>query len=186
MADLKMTRKKNIALRVGDEALKGRLISRLVSRYSYWLGGFYTVENRKGSVREGYLIKTPGGRSEIMASKTLVSPVLFNKYGVNLAALDGLAAGSLSAARSGGKIALMDELGPLSLSSEKLSAAVFETLASPVPCLAAFRKNAGKFENAFARMDETDIIDPAVSGETAVRAALDAWAEYWIEKLKVK
>jgi len=175
--------KKNLALRVGDEALKCRLIARLVANYSYWLGGFFTQEIRSGSAREGFILKTPGGRSEVMASTEIMSPVSFNKYGVSLPALDGLAAGSLAEARKEGKIALMDELGPLTLQSEKLAAAALETLASGTPCLATFRKNAKKFEESFFKMNNTQVIDLDAAGLSAVLARLDGWMEFWIEGL---
>jgi len=178
-----MSFKKNLALRVGDEALKARLIARLVSNYSYWLGGFFTVEIRSGAVREGFMLKTPGGRTEIMASKAILSPVSFNKYGVSLPALDGLAALSLADARKDGKIALMDELGPLTLESKKLAAAALETFASDTPCLATFRKGARHFEDSFIKMDDTEVLDLDAAGLSGVLARLDGWMEWWIARL---
>lgn len=175
--------KKNLALRVGDEALKGRLIARLVANYSYWLGGFFTVEIRSGSAREGFLLKTPGGRSEIMASTSIMSPVSFNKYGVSLPVLDGVAARSLADARKDGKIALIDELGPLTLGSEKLAAAALETLASDTPCLATFRRNAKKFEGSFLKMADTEVLDLDAAALPAVNTRLDGWLEFWIKEL---
>jgi nucleoside-triphosphatase THEP1 len=176
--------KKNLALRVRDEALKGRLITRLVSGYSYWLGGFYTAELRSGPAREGFILKTPGGRSEVMASKTTLSSVSFNKYGINMRALDGLAVRSLAGARKDGKIALMDELGPITLGSEKLAAAVLEVLASGTPCLATFRGNARKFEGTFIKMENTRVLDLNASGLPELQARLDGWMEFWINRLK--
>ncbi len=175
--------KKNLALRVRDEALKGRLITRLVANYSYWLGGFFTQEIRSGQAREGFMLKTPGGRSEIMASTAIMSPVSFNKYGVSMPVLDGLAARSLADARKEGKIALIDELGPLTLVSEKLAAAALETLASDTPCLATFRKNAKRFEDSFIKMNNTQVLDLDAADLSAVLARLDGWMEFWIKDL---
>lgn len=178
-----MDYQKNLVLRVRDEALKGRLITRLVARYSYWLGGFYTEELRSGAVREGFVLRTPCGRSELMASKTTLSPVSFNKYGVNMRALDGLAVRSLADARKDGKITLMDELGPITLGSEKLAAAVLDSLASPAPCLATFRGNAGKFEGTFIRMENTRVFDLSGPGLPELQTLLEGWMEFWIEKV---
>jgi nucleoside-triphosphatase THEP1 len=172
--------KKNLALRVRDEALKSRLISRLAADYSYWLGGFFTVEMRTGSAREGFILKTPGGRSEIMASNAILSPVSFNKYGVSLPALDGLAVSSLIDARKDGRIALLDELGPLTLESKTLAAAALETLASRTPCLATFRAGAKKFEESFIKMDNTRVMDLDAAGLSALLGYLEGWIEYWI------
>lgn len=176
--------KKNLVLRIHDETLKGRLIASLVSGYSYWLGGFYTAELRSGPVREGFMLKTPGGRSEIMASTTTLSSVSFNKYGINMPALDGLAVRSLEGARKDGKIALIDELGPITLESVKLAAAVLEALASDTPCLATFRGNARKFEETFGKMENTIVLDLTASGLPGVRARLSGWMEFWISRLQ--
>jgi len=172
--------KKNLVLRVTDEVLKGRLVARLTARYSYWLGGFFTVELRSGRAREGFELRTPGGRGELMASKKILSPVSYNKYGISLPALDGLAADSLIEARKDGKIALIDELGPLTLGSEKLALAVFETLSSGTPCLATFRRNARTFEDTFTKMADTRVLDTDASG---IQSSMDEWMEYWIKKL---
>ena len=176
--------KKNLVLRVRDEALKRRLLIRLISDYSYWLGGFYTVELRSGPVREGFMLKTLRGGSEIMASRAMLSPVAFNKYGVNMRALDGLAADSLADARKNGKITLMDELGPITLGSAKLAAAVTEALASDMPCLATFRGNAGSFEGTFVKMENTQVTDLTGSSVHGFQDRLAGWMEFWINKLK--
>ena len=118
-----------------------------------------------------------------MASTAIMSPVSFNKYGVSLPALDGLAARSLADARRDGKIALLDELGPLTLESKKLAAAALETLASDTPCLATFRKNARKFEDSFVKMANTQVLDLDAAGLSAVLARLDGWMEFWIKEL---
>jgi nucleoside-triphosphatase THEP1 len=179
-----MEHQKNMAVRVGADAAKPRLIKKLVSRYGYWLGGFFTEELRPAGAREGFLLRTPGGGSELLASKNVLSPAVFNKYGVSLQALDGLGVRSLAEARRDGKIILLDELGPLVLLSDKLAALALEALAAgDAPCLATFRKGAKRFEDAFVKMDNTTVLD--LNGRTAagVQAALYGWIEFWIEKL---
>ena len=179
-----MTYKNNLVLRVRDEALKLRMLTRLISDYSYWLGGFYTAELRSGAVREGFALKTLRGGSEIMASKAIISPVTFNKYGVNMRVLDGLAVDSLADARENGKITLMDELGPITLSSEKLAAAVAEALGSGMPCLATFRGNAASFERTFVKMENTIVADLSGADMHGLRDRVSGWMEFWINRLK--
>ncbi|HOW89549.1 MAG TPA: nucleoside-triphosphatase [Elusimicrobiales bacterium] len=181
-----MELKKNLALSVRDEKLKGRIIARLISNYSHWLGGFYTEELRSGGSREGFMLRTLSGESEVLASRTLLSPVAFNKYGVNARALDGLAALSLEAARDGRKIALMDELGPITLSSGKLAESVLDALASGTPCLATFRRNASDFERTFFRMDNTLVIEAEEEALPELQSRLDGWMEFWINRLRDK
>ncbi|OGS51190.1 MAG: hypothetical protein A3J79_12710, partial [Elusimicrobia bacterium RIFOXYB2_FULL_62_6] len=161
------------------------LLKKLVSNYGYWLGGFFTEELRAGGEREGFVLKTPRGGSELLASKTLVSKAVFNKYGVNLAALDGLGARSLAEARKDGRIVLLDELGPLILCSDKLSARALDALGSEgTPCLATFRKGAKIFEEAFLKMDNTLVLQLDEKTAAGVETALNGWLEFWIEKLK--
>ncbi|MBU2574964.1 MAG: hypothetical protein KKH28_12890 [Elusimicrobia bacterium] len=176
--------KKNIALRVGSGALKSRLLKKLVSNYGYWLGGFFTEELRSGGAREGFILKTPRGGSELLASTKIISQAVFNKYGVNLSALDVLGTQALAAARKDGKVVLMDELGPLTLKSEKLAVQALDALGSgEVPCLATFRKGAKTFEEAFLKMDNTMVLDLDEKTFTEVESVLNGWLEFWIREL---
>lgn len=179
-----MLYKKNLAVRVGADAAKTRLLKKMVSGYSYWLGGFFTEELRSGGEREGFVLKTPQGGSELLASKNMLSAAVFNKYGVSLKALDGLGARSLAEARKDGKIILLDELGPLVLLSDKLASQALSALAAEgTPCLATFRKGAKTFEEAFIKMDNTTVLDLNGRTAAAVEAALNGWMEFWIKRL---
>lgn len=175
---------KNMAVRVGAGAPKRRLLRKLVSSYGYWLGGFYTEELRSGGEREGFVLKTPRGGYELLASKNIISKAVFNKYGVNLAALDGLGSRALAEARKEGKIVLLDELGPLILWSDKLAAQALDALgAEEIPCLATFRKGAKTFEEAFLKMDNTVVLDLDERTSAGVESALNGWLEFWIKEL---
>jgi hypothetical protein len=77
----------------------------------------------------------------------------------------------------------MDELGPITLLSDKLAGAALAALASSSPCLAAFRRNAGEFEAAFMKMGDTLVIGTDMAGEADLRARTEGWTEFWIEKL---
>ncbi|MBI4801938.1 MAG: hypothetical protein HY796_05380 [Elusimicrobia bacterium] len=179
--------KKNMALRVNSGALKSRLLKKFISNYGYWLGGFFTQELRSGGVREGFILKTPRGGWELLASKKIISKTVFNKYGVNLPALDVLGVQSLVQARKEGKIVLLDELGPLILQSEKLAVQALDALGSgETPCLATFRKGAKTFEEAFLKMDNTIVLDLNGKTFTEVEAVLEGWLEFWIDRLKAE
>lgn len=174
---------KNLILRFDGETLKARLIKKLLSRYGYWLGGFYTEELRSGGAREGFTLKTTCGARAVLASKKLFSTAAFNKYGINLQTLDGPGVRSLVSARAEGKVFLMDELGPITLSSEKLAVQALAALGSEIPCLVTFRKGAKTFEPAFLKMDNTTVIDLTAPAFPAVESFSGAWLAFWIERL---
>ncbi len=159
-----------------DVRLKERLCARLCSAYGRWLGGFRTLELRGGG-RRGFEIEALGGGRAVLASTELVSPVSFNKYALNLAALELTALPALEAAAAGGRILLMDELGPMAMKSEKFSARAVELLFSPSPCLAFFRRGAAVFEGAVSRMEGAAVIELTEEGwAEAVRGA-EAWLD---------
>ncbi len=163
-----------LAFAFSDCALKQRLADKLCASYGRWLGGFRTRELREGNARAGFEVEALGGGRAVLASRTLVSPVAFNKYAVSLPALEATALGGLEAAAAGGKAILFDELGPMSLLSPSFSARAVELLFSGRPCLVFFRRGAKLFEDAFSRAADTVIIELAPeTWAEAVAAAED-------------
>jgi len=150
-----VTSSSRLVFSFSDYSLKERLSSRLCGDYGRWLGGFRTLEKRAGAGRDGFEIETLCGARETLASKSLRSPVAFNKYGLNLGALEVTALDALENAASAGKILFFDELGPMAMKSERFSARAVELLFSGKPCLVFYRKGAAVFEDAFAKMAAT-------------------------------
>lgn len=160
-----------------DCALKERLSARLCAAYGRWLGGFRTLELRRGKVREGFEIEALGGEKAVLASRSLVSPVSFNKYALDLAALEGTALAALERAAAAGKVLFFDELGPMALKSERFSARAVELLFSPSPCLVFYRRGSEAFEEAFTKMSDTVIIELTEAGWAEAVAAAEAWLD---------
>lgn len=160
-----------------DCALKERLSARLCAAYGRWLGGFRTLELRRGKVREGFEIEALGGEKAVLASRSLVSPVSFNKYALDLAALEGTALAALERAAAAGKVLFFDELGPMALKSERFSARAAELLFSPSPCLVFYRRGSEAFEEAFTKMSDTVIIELTEAGWAEAVAAAEAWLD---------
>jgi len=160
-----------------DCALKERLSARLCAGYGRWLGGFRTLERRAGGARDGFDVEALGGGREVLASRSLVSAVAFNKYGLNPAALETTALPALNAAAAAGRILLFDELGPMAMRSEKFSARAVELLFSGSPSLVFCRRGAAVFADAFGRMADTAILE--LSPETWAEAvgAATAWLD---------
>lgn len=156
-----------LAFSFTDCALKERLADRLCSVYGRWLGGFRTRELREGRARAGFEVEALGGEKALLASRALVSPVAFNKYGVSLPALEVTALGALEEAAAAGRALLFDELGPIALLSPAFSGKAVELLFSGRPCVVFFRRGAKLFEDAFSKMADTVIIE----------LAPESWAE---------
>ena len=167
----------NLVFTFSSYPLKERLSAKLCSVYQRWLGGFRTVESRSGAARGGYEVEALGGERIVLASKSLISGVAFNKYGLNLAALEKTALPALEAAAAGGRVLLMDELGPMALKSEKFTSRVVELLFSPVPCLVFHRKGAKIFEKAFSEMADTVIIELVPENWDRAVAAAQSWLD---------
>ncbi|OIN99486.1 MAG: hypothetical protein COX65_06745 [Elusimicrobia bacterium CG_4_10_14_0_2_um_filter_56_8] len=168
-----------------DCALKERLSAKLCSSYGRWLGGFRTLELRRGKEREGFEIEALGGGRAVLACRSMVSPVSFNKYSLNLDALEGTALTALERASSEGKVLLFDELGPMAMKSEKFSARAVDLLFSPAPCLVFYRSGAAVFENAFSRMSDTVIIGLAAAEWAEGVAAAEAWLDRLAESMEI-
>ena len=166
-----------------DYELKTRLATKLVSAYGRWLSGFRTFELRSGGRREGFEIEALGGGRAVLASSSLLSPVAFNKYGVDLAALEETALRALESA-GGGKVLLFDELGPMAMLSERFSARAVELLFSERPCLVFCRKGASVFDEAFSKMSDTVIIELEPGSWAEVVAAAQTWLDRLVEGME--
>jgi len=160
-----------------DCALKERLSARLCASYGRWLGGFRTLEMRRGKTREGFEVEALGGGRAVLASRAILSPVSFNKYALNLDALEATALAALDSAAAGGKVLLFDELGPMAMNSTRFSARAVELLFSAAPCLVFYRRGAAVFEDAFSRMSDTVIIELTAEGWAEAVAAAETWLD---------
>jgi nucleoside-triphosphatase THEP1 len=174
----------NLVFSFTDYTLKERLASKLSAGYGRWLGGFRTYEARSGAARQGFELEVLGGERAVLASKTLLSPVAFNKYGVNLAALEDKALGALEAGAAAGKILFFDELGAMAMLSGKFSSRAVELLFSERPCLVFCRKGARVFEEAFSKMDDTVIIELTPANWAGVVAAAQAWLDRRVQSME--
>lgn len=160
-----------------DCALKERFCARLCASYGRWLGGFRTLELRAGGKRAGFEIEALGGERAVFASGAIVSPVSFNKYALDLGALERTALPALEAAAARGRVLLFDELGPMAMKSPGFSARAVELLFSGAPCLVFFRRGAAVFEEAFARMGGTAMLELDEAGWAEAVGAAEAWLD---------
>lgn len=169
-----------------DCGLKERLSARLAGAYGRWLGGFRTVELREGGKRAGYEVLALGGGRAVLASRSIVSPVAFNKYALDLAALEKVALPALEAAAASGKALLFDELGPMAMKSERFSARAVELLFSGAQCLVFLRSGSEIFEKAFARAEGAVTVPLTEEGWAEAVAAAEAWLDLRAGRMETK
>ena len=93
------------------------------------LAGFYTEEIRGGGQRRGFRLKTFDGSERAIAHVDFPKHNQVGKYGVDMAAIDGIAAPAL-AVKSEVKIYLVDEIGKMECLSQHFLAALRTLLAS--------------------------------------------------------
>lgn len=160
-----------------DCALKERLSARLCADYGRWLGGFRTLELREGGKRGGFEVQALGGARAVFASRSIVSPVSFNKYALDLGALEGTALPALEAASEAGKVLYFDELGPMAMMSERFSARAVELLFSPAACLVFFRRGAAVFEDAFGKMENALTVELTEAGRAEALGVILPWMD---------
>lgn len=168
-----------------DCRLKERMAARLCSVYGRWLAGFRTFEVRSGSVRGGFELEALGGQRVTLASRSLLSPVSFNKYGVNLAALEATAAPALEAGAAAGRVLLFDELGPMAMLSESFTSRATALLFSGRPCVVFYRRGAAAFENAFVKMSDTVIIELCQENWAEAVAASGKWLDGIVSRRQI-
>jgi len=92
------------------------------------IAGFYTEELRSRGERLGFRIVTLDGRSGTMAGVDIRSPHRVGKYGVDVAAIDALAAATLGPEAA--EVFLVDEIGKMECASSAFVAAMHRLLAA--------------------------------------------------------
>src|SRR3990170_8149394 len=97
---------------------KTTLIREVVRSLDVPAGGFYTEEVRAAGRRLGFDLVTLDGRRACLASVNSRSRLRVSRYGVELAALDGLGTEAIRSGIAGASLIVIDEIGKMELHSE--------------------------------------------------------------------
>jgi nucleoside-triphosphatase len=111
--------------------------------------GFTTEEIRKAGQRVGFRIETFDGDSAVLAHVKIRSLHRIGKYGVDLTALDRVAADQLAPGRGG--VVFVDEIGKMETLSEVFVTRVEAILDSPASLVATVGPRGGGFIQAVKR-----------------------------------
>jgi nucleoside-triphosphatase len=138
---------------------KTTLIQRVIARLAAPAGGFYTQEIREQGVRKGFEIVTLDERRGILAHVDIHSPKKINKYGVNISALDEIAATTIRDAVAARKIVIIDEIGPMEILSERFCQAVMHALQSDTVVFGTIVKRNVPFTDQIKAMPTVTLIE---------------------------
>jgi len=138
---------------------KSTLIQRVLADLSLPTGGFYTQEVREDGTRKGFEIITLDGRRAILAHVNIRGPKKVGKYGVNLAALDGIAVTALQQAAHLHEVVVIDEIGPMEFLSERFRDVVMRTMQSDATVLGTIVKRSAPFTDQIKALPQVTLIE---------------------------
>ena len=109
---------------------KTSILKEVLAQVGKSAGGFYTEEIRVGGVRHGFKIVTLDGQGATLAHIDTQSSYRVSKYGVDLAALEGVAVPAIRKAIQECDIVVIDEIGKMELFSPSFREAVLKAIES--------------------------------------------------------
>jgi nucleoside-triphosphatase len=154
---------KNILLTGKPGAGKTTALQSTIDKIGVPAGGFYTLEMRMGKERSGFEIVTLSGDKRAMASKGFESPYKVGSYGIDIEAIDVLAAGAILDAIGNSSVIVIDEIGRMELYSEKFRSAVLRALDSDKPVIGTIMEKNNAFADAIKDRIDVDLV--RITGE---------------------
>jgi len=148
---------------------KTTIIKRLAAGWGAAAGGFYTEEIRSGGARQGFRLITLDGESAVLAHTTIKSRYRVGKYGVDIAALEGIGLAALVRAAGDGKLVVIDEIGKMELCSEvfrKMVTGIIDDGRSRV--LGTIMSSPHPVTDAIKRLDQVSLIEVTAANRDRV------------------
>ena len=121
--------------------------------------GFYTQEMRDGGTRVGFTLTTFDGAECVMAQKGLKSKHRVGKYGVDVGAVDRVAADVRSKLTSSPGLVIIDEIGKMECFSKEFRSLVLEVLDSRAVLLATVAARGNKFIEYVKSLPKVRVIE---------------------------
>ena len=142
--------------------------------------GFTTEEIRQAGQRVGFRIETFDGATAVLAHLKIRSPHRVGKYGVDLTALDRIAADQL--ARCSGRVAFIDEIGKMETLSSYFVEKAESLLNSRVVIVATVGLRGGGFIEAVKRRPDVLLWTVSRSNRERIPAEIAAWVRQTLGK----
>jgi nucleoside-triphosphatase len=155
---------------------KTSLVRDVATRLGDRAGGFYTEEIRNRGTRQGFRLITLDGQNAILAHVELRGDPHVGRYGVDLAALDGVGIPALERALQSPKLVVIDEIGKMEVLSSRFCEVVSYALASGKKVLGTIMLNSHPFADAAKRMPDVKLVTVTRGSYDAVLQQLLEWA----------
>jgi nucleoside-triphosphatase THEP1 len=120
--------KKNIFLTGGPSSGKTAVLKQVIERLSVPVSGFYTEEEREGSRRVGFVIRTIDGREGYLAHRDIKSTFNIREYGVSIRNMRTIAVPSIAPVKK--NVIILDGIGKMECFSRVFKQAVIKALNS--------------------------------------------------------
>ena len=140
------------------------------------LGGFYTEEIREHGERRGFRLVTFDGQERVIAHVDLPKTHRVGKYGVDVAALDGVV-GSALALDNAVVVYLVDEIGKMECLSACFIAAMRALLKSSMTLVATVALKGGGFIAEVKRWEDGLWWEVTRENRDGLPARILAWLE---------
>lgn len=140
-------------------------------------GGFYTQEIREKGERTGFEIITLSGEKRAMALKGQQSQYHVGHYGVDINAVDTVAAGAILDAISHKEIIVIDEIGRMELFSGSFRSGVLKALDSGKPVIGTIMEKPDAFADSVKARNDVEIIRLTEKNRDGIPALLKTKVE---------
>ncbi len=158
---------------------KTTVIREVADRLRDRAGGFYTEEIRdQRGRRRGFRLVTLGGDEAVMAHTDLrrEGRPAVGRYGVDLAAIDGVGVAALRRAVAADLVVIVDEVGKMELFSEAFRRSVPQAVEGSNPVLGTVMRGTHPWVDELRRRPEVEVL--VITGENRDGMADRVWR--WI------
>jgi nucleoside-triphosphatase len=161
---------------------KTTLVRRLVDELGVAAGGFYTEEVRSRGRREGFGITTLDGETATLASVHIVGGPRVARYGVDVAAMDGVATPAIERAIDGARLIVIDEIGKMELLSNRFRQAVLTALECGKPVLATVMLASHPWADALKRRPDVSLLVLTEANRDSIATDVEAKVRRLLEE----
>jgi nucleoside-triphosphatase len=138
---------------------KTTLIKRVVNELALSAGGFYTEEIRQRGERVGFKVITLDGEEAVLAHVNFNTKQRVGKYGLDLPALESIGIEAICIAMRARQLLVIDEIGPMEITSRIFCDLVNEALDSGKPILGTITARSFPFTNAIKKRHDITLIE---------------------------
>ncbi len=150
-----MYEKKNIFLTGAPSSGKTTVIKKVIEKLDYPANGFYTVEERVGGKRVGFLMKTLSGKTGYLAHQDIKSDFSIRRYGISIENIENIAVPSIAPVKN--NIIILDEIGKMECFSLAFKQAATNAIDAPNVVIGTITLGGDAFIRKLKKRDDLEI-----------------------------